>query len=163
MLAIAVIAFVAWKWFVAPRALENATNAFPAPHVSYARLDGGTFALTAHRGRVVFLDFWASWCEPCRLSLPIAEAYAKAHPGVDVIPVDVGEPREVAAAYAKAHDMHAVVIDPQHISEGYFQIAGFPTMVVIDPQGRLRATWAGFNPLLASNMENARKALQSPG
>ena len=159
-LAIAVIAFVAWKWYFAGRTLDK-PNAFPAPHVSYALLDGGTFALTAHRGRVVFLDFWASWCAPCRLSLPLAEGYAKAHPEVDVIPVDVGEPRAVAAAYAKEHDLRSVALDPQSISNGYFQIEGFPTMVAIDPQGRIRATWTGFNPLLASNMENARKTLSS--
>lgn len=160
MLAIAVLAFVGWKWLVAPRALDRA-SATPAPHVSYALLDGGTYALTSHRGRVVFLDFWASWCEPCRLSLPIAEGFAESHPDVDVIAVDMGEPRPVAAAFAKAHDLHAVALDPQQLSNGFFQIQGFPTMVVIDPQGRLRATWTGFNPALALNMENARKALQT--
>ncbi|MDQ2992007.1 MAG: TlpA family protein disulfide reductase [Candidatus Eremiobacteraeota bacterium] len=157
-LAILVVLFVAWKWLVAPRMLDRA-SAYPAPHVSYARLDGGTFALTAHRGRVVFLDFWASWCGPCKLSLPIAEGYAKAHPDVDVIPVDVGEPRVTVAAFAKLHDLHGVVLDPPSFSNQYFQIQGFPTMVVVDPEGRIRATWIGFNPALAVNMENARKTL----
>ena len=164
VLAIAVIAFVAWKWFVAPRALDRPSAAFEAPHVTYKQLDGGgTFALTAHRGRVVFLDFWASWCEPCRLSLPLAEGYAKAHPEVDVVPVDVGEPRIAAASYARAHDLRGVVLDPHNVSQGYFAVQGLPTMVVIDPQGRIRATWAGFNPLLAANMENARKTLSAGG
>ena len=159
-LAVAIILFVAWKWFVAPRSLKGA-DALPAPHVNYALLDGGSYALAAHHGRVVFLDFWASWCEPCKLSLPLVEGYARKHPEVDVIPVDVGEPRSVAAEYAAAHGLSHVALDPNSISTGYFQLTGFPTVVVIDPQGRIRATWQGLNPAIALNMGNAEKSLSN--
>jgi thiol-disulfide isomerase/thioredoxin len=158
-LAILVILFVAWKWFVAPRYLSPKT-AFPAPHVVYPMLDGGTFALSEHRGRVVFLDFWASWCEPCKASLPLVEAFARAHPEVDVIAVNVAEPRAVAAAYAHAHNLQNVALDESASSSGYFHLDGFPTMIVIDKQGQLRAAWPGFNPAVAVNMANAEKMLR---
>lgn len=158
-LAIAVILFVAWKWFVAPRSLAQ-TAAYPAPRVSYALLDGGNYALASRRGRVVFLDFWASWCDPCKAQLPLVERFARAHPEVDVVAVDVGEPRGVVASYAAAHALRGVALDTAGLSRGFFQIEGFPTMVVIDPQGKIRATWTGFNPVIADNMSNAQRVLR---
>lgn len=158
MLALLVIAFVVYRLLVAPRSLREA-NAVPAPHVTYATLAGSPFVLTQHRGRVVFLDFWASWCEPCKASLPLVEAYARKHHEADVIAVDVGEPRDVVERYAREHDMQQVALDPQSLSSGFFQIQGLPTIVVVDPQGRVRATWTGFNPAVELNMANAVRTL----
>jgi cytochrome c biogenesis protein CcmG/thiol:disulfide interchange protein DsbE len=157
--ALLVIAFVAWKIFLAPRALGVA-RAHPAPHVIYQRLDGGTFALADQRGRLVFLDFFASWCEPCRLEIPMVERYARAHPEVLVVPVDVGEPAAVAGRFATRFHLRGVVLDPKALSQGFFAIQGFPTIVVIDPQGRIRATWTGFNPAIALAMANAERTLK---
>jgi thiol-disulfide isomerase/thioredoxin len=158
VLALLVIAFVVWKWFVAPRALDR-TNAFPAPRISYTLLDGKTYVLSAHRGHVIFLDFWASWCEPCKVELPLVEAFARQHPEVDVVPVNVGESLPVVTSYANEHHLGNVATDPKSISQGYFQLDGFPTVVVIDPQGRIRATWQGFNPAVTTNMSNAVREL----
>jgi thiol-disulfide isomerase/thioredoxin len=160
IVAVLVVLFVAYRLIIAPRFLSSA-RAYPAPHVTYQTLSGKPFVLTEHRGRVVFLDFWASWCEPCKISLPLVEKYARAHPEVDVVPVDIGEPRAVVEAFAKSHSMQHVAMDPKSLSQGFFQIQGFPTMVVIDPQGRIRATWPGLNPAIQLNMENARKTLSS--
>lgn len=161
-LAIAVIAFVGWKWFVAPRMLDVAT-AFPAPHADYPLLDGGTFSVARSRGKVIFLDFWASWCEPCRLSLPLVEGYARTHPEVEVVAVDVGEPRPIVAAYARKAGLRRVALDPSKRSVAYFQIQGYPTMVAIDPEGRVRATWSGFDPAIGAAMDNAAKRFASGG
>ena len=158
LLALLVIAFVIYKLLVAPRSFRE-SNAVPAPHVTYATLAGPPFVLTQHRGRVVFLDFWASWCEPCKASLPLVESYARKHPEADVVPVDVGEPRSVVERYASEHGMQRVALDPQSLSSGFFQIEGFPTIVVVDPQGRVRATWTGFNPAVQLNMANAVRTL----
>jgi hypothetical protein len=91
----------------------------------------------------------------------MVEKFARAHAEVDVVPVDVGEPRAVVAAFARSHDMRNVALDPQALSQGFFQIDGFPTMVVIDPQGRIRATWTGFNPAIQLNMAHAEETLRS--
>ncbi len=159
-LAVLLVLFVAYRIFVAPRYLST-RNAHPAPRVVYQTLDGKPFALAQQHGRVVFLDFWASWCEPCKLSLPMVEKFARSHPKVEVVPVDVGEPRDVVAAFARSHAMQNVALDPKTLSQGFFQIEGFPTMVVIDPQGRIRATWTGFNPAIAANMAHAERVLSS--
>ena len=159
LLAVLAVLFVLYKIFVAPRFLSSA-NAYPAPHVTYTALSGKPFVLTEHRGRVVFLDFWASWCEPCKVALPLVEKFALTHPEVDVVPVDVGEPRSVAEAFARTHHLQHVALDPKALSQGFFQIDGFPTMVVIDPQGRIRATWPGFNPAIQMNMAHAAQTLR---
>jgi thiol-disulfide isomerase/thioredoxin len=157
--ALLVVAFVAWKIFFAPRALSVA-SAYPAPRIAYPKLGGGTFHINDERGRVLFLDFYASWCDPCRLETPLVERYARAHPGVAVVPIDVGEPAAVASRFAKKFDLHGVVLDPTSSAQGFFAIQGFPTVVVIDPQGRIRATWAGFNPAIEVAMAHAEKTLK---
>ena len=158
-LAIAVIAFVAWKIFIAPRALKG-PDAVPAPHAAYQRLDGGTFHITDARGKVLFLDFFASWCEPCKLETPLVERFARAHPEVQVVAVDVGEPRGIAANFAKRFHVSNMVLDPQSLSQGFFAIQGFPTIVVVDPDGKVRATWSGFNPAIDMAMSNAEQSLR---
>jgi cytochrome c biogenesis protein CcmG, thiol:disulfide interchange protein DsbE len=159
VLALCVVAFVAWKIFFAPRALSVA-NATPAPRIAYPKLDGGTFHISDARGRVLFLDFYASWCEPCRLEAPLVERYARAHPQVDVVPIDVGEPAAIAARYASRLHLQHVVLDPTASSQAYFAIEGFPTVVVIDPQGRIRATWPGLNPAIELAMAHAQQTLR---
>jgi len=154
-----VLAFALWKIFLAPRALGVA-SAYPAPRIAYPKLDGGTYRISDHRGRVQFLDFYASWCDPCRLETPLVQQYARAHPDVAVVPIDVGESAPIAARFAKRFGLSDVVLDPKALSQGFFQIQGFPTVVVVDPQGRIRATWSGFNPAIEMAMANAQRSLR---
>jgi thiol-disulfide isomerase/thioredoxin len=157
-LAVALVLLLAYRLFFAPKPLaENA--AYPAPAVKYETLSGTQFALANERGRVVFLEFYASWCTPCKTTLPLVESFARAHPQVRVVPIDVGEPRVVAEAFARRNALKNVAIDPHALSRGFFQLQGFPTMVVIDPRGRIRATWQGVNPQLQLDMANAAKVL----
>lgn len=157
--ALCVVAFVGWKIFLAPRALSVA-KAYPAPRIAYAKLDGGTFRIPDERGHVLFLDFYASWCEPCRLETPLVQRFARKHPEAAVVPIDVGEPAAVAAHFAQRFRLRDVVLDPTSSSQGFFQIQGFPTIVVIDPRGRIRATWAGFNPAIEIAMTHAEQTLR---
>ena len=161
LLAVVVVLAVLWKIFWAPRALSVAA-AYPAPHAVYERLDGGSFSVTSARGHVLFLDFYASWCVPCREEMPAIEAFARAHPAAVVVPVDVGEPRPVVESFARELNLGDVVMDQQGLSRGFFAIEGFPTIVTIDPQGRVRATWAGYNPAIALAMANAVRTLTAP-
>lgn len=157
--AVAVIAFVLWKIFIAPRSFTQ-PGAQPAPHVVYERLDGAPFRMTDMRGRLVFLDFYASWCAPCKAELPLVERWARAHPDVMVVPVDVGEPRAVAERFAEEMHLGNVAFDPAASAQGYFSVQGFPTVVVVDASGDIRASWAGLNPAIGMAMSNALTALR---
>jgi cytochrome c biogenesis protein CcmG/thiol:disulfide interchange protein DsbE len=157
--ALFVIAFVLWKIFIAPRSFGVAASAPTAPHATFTRLDGGAFHVTEARGHLLFLDFYASWCGPCKVELPLVETWAKAHAGSVVVPVDVAEPRIAVAAFARKYGLRNVALDPHGDAQAIFSIAGLPTVVVIDPQGRIRATWEGLNPAISLAMSNAESRL----
>jgi thiol-disulfide isomerase/thioredoxin len=157
--ALVVVAFVLWKIFVAPRSFAVAASARPAPHATFERLDGSTFRVTDARGRLLFLDFYASWCTPCKVELPLVRSWARTHTRALVVPIDVAEPRGTVDAFARKYGLENVALDPHADAQGIFSVAGFPTVVVIDPQGRIRATWQGLNPAIAMAMSNAESAL----
>lgn len=160
VLAVAIIVFIAYKLLIVPRSFRE-TDAVPAPNITLPTLDQRRFDLRDHRGKVVFLDFWASWCEPCKASLPMVERFALTHRGVVVETIDVGESRAVAADFARAHDMSNVALDGNHLAANWFGVDGFPTMIVIDAKGMIRAKWTGFNPAVMLNMAHAEAALHS--
>ena len=157
-LAVAAIAFVLWKIFVAPRSF-GPPRAHPAPHAAYDRLEGGTFRIADQRGHVVFLDFYASWCEPCKIELPLVERWRSSHPNAVVVPVDVGEPRRVAADFARRYGLRGVALDPGVSARPLFGVEGFPTIVVIDPSGDIRAKWEGLNPAVGMALSHAQATL----
>jgi thiol-disulfide isomerase/thioredoxin len=154
VLAVLAIGFALWKMFVAPRSFDLPA-AHPAPAAVYPRLDGGDFRVADQRGRVLFLDFYASWCTPCRLELPLIEAWARTHPEAAVVPIDVGETRSVATQFAQRSNLRNVVLDPGSNARALFAVDGFPTVVVIDGAGYVRAKWEGFNPAIGLAMSNA--------
>ena len=130
-----------------------------APHAVYALLDGGEFRVANQRGRLVFLDFYATWCEPCKLELPLVERWARAHSQSLVVPIDVGERRSIVAEFAWRYSLQNVAFDPAARSRALFDLQGFPTIVVIDPHGYIRAKWEGLNPAIALALTNAEKNL----
>lgn len=160
VLALLAIGFAVWKIFVAPRSFE-AAGAHPAPAAIYQRLDGRAFRVADQRGRVLFLDFYASWCEPCKLELPLVEGWSRSHPDAAVVPVDVGEPRSAAAAFARRYRLRDVALDPQSNARALFAVEGFPTIVVIDRSGFIRAKWEGLNPAIALALNNALSSFGS--
>jgi thiol-disulfide isomerase/thioredoxin len=147
-----------FRLFVAPRMLGPASvQAMP---FTLPVVGGSEFRLSRHRGRVVFLEFSTSWCDACKALLPLVERYAKAHPDVDVLTVDTGEPAQIAAQFAREAGLKPLAVDADQSVRLAFGVTGYPTMVVIDPKGFIRAKWFGYNPAIESVMENARTALK---
>jgi peptide/nickel transport system substrate-binding protein len=158
--AVAVILLVAYRLFIEPRFFAPQGQE-RAPAFSATSLDGSPYRLPERPGRVVFLDFWASWCTPCKLSLPLVEHFARTHPDVDVLAVNVGETPALAARYARENGLERVLFDPDERIRALYRIAGFPTLVVIDPAGNIRARWPGLNPAVEAAMGHARETLGS--
>lgn len=152
VLAVLVVLVAVARFVVLPRLHRDAV---PAPPVSLATLEGGRFDLERARGRVVFLDFWASWCEPCRDSIPLVQRFKRTHPGVVVESVDVGEELGLVRPFVAKFAMRDVALDPDQTVAHAFAVDGFPTLVAIGPDGKIRARWIGFDPAVERDMADA--------
>ena len=150
VLAVVVVLAAVVKFLVLPRLHHHVL--VQAPPVALATLGGGRFDLARSRGRLVFLDFWATWCDPCRASIPLVQHFKRAHPGIDVISVDVGEPEGLVRPFAAQFKMNDVALDPDQTVAHAFGVTGYPTMFAIDATGRVRASWVGFNPDIEREM-----------
>ena len=163
------------EMFSTAKAADAPTAAGPkpgsaAPVASLADLDGKQVDLAALRGKVIVLDFWASWCGPCRRGLPLLQQYAdevKGDARVAVFAVNVweqGSPEEVVAkvrdASAKLKLSLPVLLDRDGALIGKYGFQGIPATVVIAPDGSLVATHMGFSQDLASTLRaDVAKAL----
>lgn len=112
-----------------------------APAFAATTLDGTRFDLAAHRGEVVLLNFWASWCAPCREEMPAFDAYYRAHrdEGLAIVTVSMDDPERRATVERIARGFafpSAMAGDAQ--AAGYGRIWRLPISFVIDRRGVLR-------------------------
>jgi thiol-disulfide isomerase/thioredoxin len=101
------------------------------------------------RGQVVYLDFWASWCVPCRQSFPWMEAAQAAHAsgGLKVIAVSVDTQRADADRFlSRMPHTFDIRFDPQGTLAEQYHLQGMPSSLLIDRRGVVRYTHVGFRP-----------------
>jgi cytochrome c biogenesis protein CcmG/thiol:disulfide interchange protein DsbE len=113
-----------------------------APSLAQARLD-----LDGLRGRVVYVDFWASWCTPCRQSFPWMKALESAYgsKGLSVVAVDLDHDQADAQRFLRIFQPNfQVIFDPAGTLAQRFNVAAMPTSVLIDRTGKVRYEHAGF-------------------
>jgi cytochrome c biogenesis protein CcmG/thiol:disulfide interchange protein DsbE len=102
------------------------------------------------RGRVLYLDFWASWCAPCQQSFPWMQAMKDAYgaQGLSVVAMNLDQHRSDAERFlARFHPNFDVRFDPQGEAAERFKVQGMPTSVIIDRGGVVRFTHIGFRPV----------------
>lgn len=110
--------------------------------------DGDRVTLDSVRGHVVLLDFWASWCEPCRYSVPIVNRVVSAHAGSDLVALGVNvEPDRPASHVLAAHRAFGIAF-PAVQDEGWrmqtaFGVRTIPTLVLLDREGIVREVHQG--------------------
>lgn len=120
---------------------EPSTGVFPgdvAPEFQLTTLDGETTILGEHRGQRVLLNFFASWCEPCRAEMPGVQLQAEKHAGHEwvVLGVDVMETRETAAAFRDELGLtFPILLDEIGWVTRLYQVTGTPTSLFIDREG----------------------------
>jgi thiol-disulfide isomerase/thioredoxin len=129
------------------RAHDAARPAAAAPSISLPLLDGGRSSIA--KGRVTVVDFWATWCAPCRVSMPrIQEVWREYGPrGVDLYSVDTDDPGADREAQVKQFLLQNGLTFPVVLDDGTassaFSIAVLPTMVVLDRDAQVVWTHAG--------------------
>jgi thiol-disulfide isomerase/thioredoxin len=122
-----------------------------APPLTLPRVDGkGERSLADLRGKVVLVDFWATWCKPCEMTIPVQKRlYAKyAAQGFDVLSINTdqgADAAERAAAYVKGMGMPwPVVRDEAGAMGDLFRVTSIPHMVIVDRQGMVRKVNIGL-------------------
>jgi thiol-disulfide isomerase/thioredoxin len=125
-----------------------------APIASRAEADG--LDLAKYRGKVVYVDFWASWCGPCKLSFPFMQQLAARYPAGDVAIVTINLDRQRPQAEAFLRQVHGtlpVVYDPTGSLAKTWKVADMPTSLVFDRKGTMRFRHQGFFPGKAAEYE----------
>lgn len=117
-----------------------------APDFRLRTFDGGVVALSDFRGKLVVLNFWASWCTPCRQEMPILERVWKEFrdQGLVVLGIDVLDDEGDAAAFLKALAItYPNVFDPDQTRMRLYRVAALPTTILIDRNQRQRGRFVG--------------------
>jgi peroxiredoxin len=119
-----------------------------APNLTLQSADGSTVELSTYRGKVVLVDFWASWCPPCKTSFPALDSlYREYEPrGLEVLAVNLDERRRDADAFLSDHSHRLTVLfDPSGASPMAFGVKGMPSSFLIDKAGHIRFTHMGYS------------------
>jgi cytochrome c biogenesis protein CcmG/thiol:disulfide interchange protein DsbE len=153
VLSLATIAFGLWLWQsdrskVASDSKPAAATIRPAPDFALKTLDGSQIRLSELRGKTVLLNFWATWCPPCKAEMPDLNAlhreYGEAH-NFTVLGIDDEEGQTDVAAFVKQNAIaFPLALDSDGaVTSDRYNIRGLPTSLIIDRDGNIRDMWTG--------------------
>jgi len=120
----------------------------PAPDLVLAKVDGsGTLSLAEHKGKVVLVDLWATWCAPCIKELPHLQALSEKF-GEDFLMLGVvlesGDPAEIQAFIVEKEIRYPQVLGEEGTKESFGPFLGYPTKYLIDRDGRVVKRYFGM-------------------
>lgn len=116
----------------------------PAPDFVLLLEDGSHFSLSDLRGRPIVINFWATWCGPCRLEMPELMRTAVNDPNLLLLAVNVQEEQDAVAAFADDFAMTTpVVLDSEGALNKLYAVRGLPTTYFIDDSGAISAVYSG--------------------
>ena len=121
----------------------------PAPQFQLLSKAGKEISLSQFKGQVVMINFWASWCGPCRQEMPILEQlYDKYKPmGFTMVGVNVEPDSNAAINWLKATPVtFPILFDTKSQVSKLYQVAGMPSTVIVDRKGNLRWLHRGYKP-----------------
>ena len=123
----------------------------PAPDIQLPKLNesniGDSAQISDFRGKLVYLDFWASWCGPCRKSFPVLNELHNTYNslGFEVVAINVDENLEDALGFLEKHPVdYTILLDSEAISPQKFNVPGMPTAYIIDAEGNIIHRHVGF-------------------
>ena len=156
LLLAAFTVFITWRARVVERTLQEQSEEpalvdKPAPDFSAATPDGRIVSLAEFRGQKrVVVSFWASWCGPCRLEMPVLTKFYQdnhtASSDFEILAVSIDEDPRDAAAFAAAQKLKfPVLLDPLQKMAKAYEVEGIPTMFVIDKDGKITNGRIGYD------------------
>jgi peroxiredoxin len=141
----AIIAAVA---LALPALAADPTGA-PAPQFTLGAKSGQNVSLAQYKGQVVMLNFWASWCGPCRQEMPLLESIYKKYNrlGFTMIGVNVEPDSNAANEWLKQTPVSfPILYDKESKVSKMYDVAGMPSTVIIDRAGKVRMLHRGYKP-----------------
>lgn len=146
-----------WVFLLTQCAKEKKSPSALAPDFTLKTLDGEEIILSQLKGKVVLLDFWATWCGPCREAIPHLIQLYKAYRenGFEVIgmSLDKGD-GAVVRNFAKSMDIpYPIVMAPEEVVRNY-RVTSIPTTFILDKEGKIRQRITGFNSAISQQMNS---------
>jgi cytochrome c biogenesis protein CcmG, thiol:disulfide interchange protein DsbE len=149
--AVAVLAFgvVAGVWHYGTRqsgGIAPAGERRVMPELVMTQLDGGTWRMAEHRGQVVLVNYWATWCGPCWEETPgLVRLSRELGPeGLAVVGVSIDEGgREKVKKFVDDFGVTYPVVLPERMAHVEFGLEGVPTTILVDKQGRVAKSYVG--------------------
>ena len=150
--------------FALPQCGKEEKGPQRAPDFSLTTLDGTKITLSEMRGKVILLDFWATWCEPCREAIPhlVELRHRHSEDGFEIIALSMDQgDLEPVRKFVRARDLpYPVGIAPEGVARNY-RVSALPTSVLIDKQGNIRERVVGFNVSIAHRISDRVAQLAS--
>jgi len=142
----------------------NSSAGLAATEALDIKLDGlaGEVELDALKGKVVYLDFWASWCKPCVKSFPWMKKMKSKYmdQGFEVLAVNLDSEKKLGENFAKKMQVNFLIgFDPQGETAARYQLRGMPSSFLIGRDGKIYATHIGFRDEDKPKIEQAIKQL----
>lgn len=155
-------AFILMLILLASLVANNALAATQAPDMELKKLDNSSFKLSDYRGDVLYVDFWATWCPPCRKSFPWMEEMHQRYKGLGfkVVAISLDTKRAVIDQFLDQMTTSFIIAhDPGGDSATQFKVKGMPSSYLIDRKGNIHMTHLGFNSNDKSKLEEEIKKL----
>lgn len=132
----------------------------PAPEIRLDMLDGEKFTLSSHQGKVVVLDFWATWCGWCMQSMPEIAAMAEEFGDrVVLMPINQQEDKKTIAAGLERLKLEPKsALDVDGAASEHFQVSAIPQTVIVGPDGKVTHVFVGGGPGVVDQLRQAIKA-----
>lgn len=157
------VSFLAASPAIAAQSVPSVLTHHPAPNFSRQDLQSKkTIRLVAFRGKVVLLNFWATWCGPCLTEMPAFNEWQKQYGSgnFQVIGVSMDDaPANVVSTVAKLKLNYPVLMGDEHLGAAYGGILGLPVTFLIDRRGRVQARYEDAD--IASIQRNVQRLLES--
>lgn len=115
-------------------------------------------SLQDYRGQIVILDFWATWCSPCKESLPELERLSVENRSLAVLAINIDDKKDNALQFLKKYDLHLTALfDENKEVVGMYEIPAMPSAIIIDQEGYIRHLHLGYNE---NHLENIQKEIE---
>ncbi|PKG82579.1 TlpA family protein disulfide reductase [Colwellia sp. 75C3] len=134
----------------------------PAPDFTLKSMAGTNLKLTEQRGKIIVINFWASWCGPCRKEMPVLQKFYDKYQelGVSVWGVNVEQENQAGRDFlADLNLSFPILFDASNTISAMYQVEAMPTTIIVDRDGLVRYAFKGYKPGYEKKYAKAIKKL----